>query len=296
MLRILEPKENRGQKDGLVHQALQAPVSQTDPIPRCTIYRLFSTAFRYPTPDAYQEYRDGVYLAELWNNMSELYYMLPVLQERTGVADRIQVQLQGISYKDFYAEYVRTFNSSTSHSACSPFEGNYRKGPEKTTLLSELNDFYEQFGLRMNSEAAGREAPDHVSVEFEFLHYLVFKEAQSSQQEAGEFLSGYVLAQRDFLERHLNSWYPSFSRKLQRLTPLSFFTAIAGLAERFVTLDFDAVCSAAGRIATRCPVRPAAPGPETGKFSGADEVFEINSPRPPGASLSKRNTCMPGSA
>ena len=254
MLRILEPRESSVRKSGLETFSHRSSAIHADPISRCTIYRLFSTAFRYPTLDAYQEYREGVYLAELWNNMFALCYMLPALQEMMSVADRAQTHLQGISYEDFSEEYLKTLGD-IRHSDCSPHERRYRKGRGKETILNELNDFYEQFGLQMNRGDTGREALDHVSVEFEFLHYLVFKEAQSKHQDASEYLGGYVLAQRDFLERHLNRWYPRFSQKLRRLSPQSFFTATAGLAERFVALDFEAVCSASGCSADRSPFR-----------------------------------------
>lgn len=66
----------------------------------------------------------------------------------------------------------------------------------------ELVRFYDFFGYQLRQEYAW--APDHLSIELEFLHFLAHQEGRSAEVE--EQLS-YQLAQRDFLERHVLSWY-----------------------------------------------------------------------------------------
>ncbi len=227
-------------------ETLVSSTAQTDPISRCTIYRLFSTAFKYPGPETYQEFRDGVFLAELFENMSSLYYMLPLLQERLGFADQIQAALQNVPYKSFVDAYTQTFDYGVTVPPCPPHEGLYRKGAERAELLLQLADFYEQFGLRVHPEAERPELPDHISVELEFLHFLSFKEAQARQQGAPEYLKGYVKAQADFLALHLNAWLPAFSTKLKESSRLTFFADVAGFAEHFALLDYEVLLAANG--------------------------------------------------
>jgi DMSO reductase family type II enzyme chaperone len=66
--------------------------------------------------------------------------------------------------------------------------------------------FYDYFGYRLDDHFAW--APDHLSVELEFMHFLCYREGE--QQESDDALS-YQLAQVDFTERHLLRWVPALA-------------------------------------------------------------------------------------
>ena len=58
------------------------------------------------------------------------------------------------------------------------------------------------------------EAPDHVAIEFEFLHFLCSQERFKEEQT--------------FLQ-HFNSWYPQFQNKIEASGVGSFYPALSSL-------------------------------------------------------------------
>jgi putative dimethyl sulfoxide reductase chaperone len=75
--------------------------------------------------------------------------------------------------------------------------------PEGWSAKQELVRFYDFFGYPLHP---GQQwAPDHLSVELEFMHLLAFREAEARDEDEA---TTFACAQRDFLERHLSSWVP----------------------------------------------------------------------------------------
>jgi DMSO reductase family type II enzyme chaperone len=107
-------------------------------------------------------------------------------------------------------------------------------------IMEELVRFYEHFGLQPDPG----DQPDHLCAELEFMHYLAFKEAAALSK--GGPAEAFVLAQRDFLERHLCRWLPRLRQRLETLEPgrvsadLSappFYAALTRFAEAFAAAD-----------------------------------------------------------
>ncbi|MHC1742074.1 MAG: molecular chaperone TorD family protein [Syntrophobacteraceae bacterium] len=220
-------------------QPAVAFMTAAPPIVRSSIYRLLAAAFMYPTPKLFQSHRDGVFLAELWESMSQLPHLQALVEEEAEMTRRFQSDLMGMSFQDLEVSYTQTFEVGAPKPPCPPYEGLYRSGVERTRLMVEVSEFYKHFGLSMSREEGKRELPDHLSAELEFLHFLTFKEAQAVEEETPDLLKGYVLAQRDFLERHMVSWLPSFCDKLQHSRQKPLYRDLARITLRFVWADLE---------------------------------------------------------
>jgi DMSO reductase family type II enzyme chaperone len=94
--------------------------------------------------------------------------------------------------------FNEAFDPSVCKSACSLREGAYAD-VDQTALFEELMRFYGFFGLKRAERAA---MPDHLSVEFQFMHFLAHLESRSTGDPAA--LASLARAQRDFLQRHLH--------------------------------------------------------------------------------------------
>jgi len=105
--------------------------------------------------------------------------------------------------------------------------------------MLEVSEFYNFFGMHMSQEEGKREFPDHICAELEFLHFLTFKEEEAQRGDKVEEHKGYLLAQKDFLERHVNQWIPEFSLKLQESASLPFYTLLARITSCFITSEFE---------------------------------------------------------
>lgn len=101
--------------------------------------------------------------------------------------------------------------------------------------------FYKHFGLETGQQENNHELPDHISAELEFMHFLSFKEAHAREEADTELLTGYVLAQHDFLQRHLLLWVPDFASKIEEINPYSVLSAWVKLTANFLYVEMDLI-------------------------------------------------------
>lgn len=99
---------------------------------------------------------------------------------------------------DFRTVFVDAFDPAVSPDACALWEGSY-SAQDRSGLFEELARYYEHFGLK---RAVDAELPDHLSVELEFMHFLTYLEDECDRN--GRETADLLLAQRDFLARHLH--------------------------------------------------------------------------------------------
>ena len=221
----------------------QSSITNANPIIRSTVYRLISSGFRYPDPEIFDTFQNGKFLSELWDNISSLPYLDALVNEKALINKKVHDDMEKSTLEDFEVGYVQTFDVGVPEPPCPPYEGVYRKDEVRTSLMIEVSQFYKHFGLSMNQEEGKRELPDHLCAELEFLHFLAFKEAQAREKGDPELLHGYLLAQKDFLERHLVHWMPKFYSKLQSTNAPSFYVQLAGIASLFITYDLERLSS-----------------------------------------------------
>lgn len=103
---------------------------------------------------------------------------------------------------------------------------------QKAGTREDIVRFYDYFGYRLGDRFAW--APDHLSVELEFMHYLSFHEAT-----VGEDRLSWQLAQADFAERHLVRWVPQLAAAVAQLAPGSIYSRVLAALREFVALDLD---------------------------------------------------------
>ncbi len=114
--------------------------------------------------------------------------------------------------------------------------------PLTTEKAKEENlRFYDFFGYILAEDRQW--APDHLSVQLEFMHFLSFKgspkeaNGESPREEDPEMLASYRLAQRDFLERHLCRWFPWVLDGVQRNAREKYWIAVFQALGVFLPAD-----------------------------------------------------------
>jgi DMSO reductase family type II enzyme chaperone len=101
-------------------------------------------------------------------------------------------------------------------------------------VREDIVRFFEFFGYTLGEGFAW--APDHLSVELEFMHFLTFKEVE---QEGTEDAASFQLAQHDFAERHLCNWVPELAERVHNKFPDSFYVRVIAAISEFVQKDFE---------------------------------------------------------
>jgi len=103
---------------------------------------------------------------------------------------------------------------------------------QKAGIREEIVRFYDFFGYALGERFAW--APDHLSVELEFVHFLCFREAQE-----GEDVLSCQLAQADFSARHLCNWVPMLRERVASLAPGTLYCRVVSALQAFVQADLS---------------------------------------------------------
>jgi len=132
-------------------------------------------------------------------------------------------------------EYVALFDRPSPSHALSPFESVQRKGVADLTIVGDVKDFYERFGLTLAPDAS--ETADHCSMEFAFMSSLAFREAEAIRLEAdGQRFHDGQLA---FLSQHMMQWMPKWLPNLEAAARHPYFAAAARVAQGFLAEDAE---------------------------------------------------------
>jgi DMSO reductase family type II enzyme chaperone len=192
---------------------------------RSRVYALLAFGFGYPDEDIFNDYSDGGYAAEI---SQEIAVCCPELAEY--FVDEISSRLKPICTFDvFESQFLSAFETNMPSPSASLNEGVHLFKSDRPGLLLELKGFYNNFGLQVSGD--GNELDDTLTAELEFMQFLTMKQAYA--QIEGVSHTAYMLAQRDFLARHLCAWLPLLLAELSEKVTTPFFIALAEFANKF---------------------------------------------------------------
>ncbi len=185
---------------------------------RCRLYGLLARTLEYPRGELAREWENGNAVAAIKAAVADLPYAL-TLPALTDALDTEQLQLT----------YTALFDvTGSGPPRISLLARRYQQHPNDKGLWEELFRFYEHFGLDFSATEAQTElggTPDHLVVQLEFLHYLVFLEAGAAGNVA-DLRRG----QRDFIVRHPGGWVGGLRDALaesnEPVTPYDWVTGV----------------------------------------------------------------------
>lgn len=113
---------------------------------------------------------------------------------------------------------------------------------QKAGVREELVRFYDFFGYTLSEKFAW--APDHLSLELEFMQFLAISEAEGLDQLAnGETpetdVASFQFGQFDFLQRHLINWVPIVLHAVEEQNSDSFYYRVVSVLRDFLAADFE---------------------------------------------------------
>ena len=212
-----------------------------EPILLSYIYHLLAVGFKYPTCESFEYLQSGQFMRDLFTYFIVLPHLSSVAVEEMPVIEKVYGDLKKIDFRSFETKYVRAFDAGFPEPPCPPYEGVYAEKATKMETMMEVSEFYRHFGLIMNQSMGKRELPDYLCAELEFMHFLALKEAQAGEGNQAELLNGYILAQKDFLERHFINWFPKFHEKVLGVHDLPFYPDLARITLRYINSEYGRV-------------------------------------------------------
>jgi putative dimethyl sulfoxide reductase chaperone len=183
------------------------------------IYKLMSLGFFYPEKAHW----------EMIEKQFELCREFEI-EELSASLHRFMARLhacrQGI--EDIRSEYLRLFDVGRE---VSPYETEYMTGKasRKSFELADITGFYRAFGFGISQGVPFKEAPDHISVELEFMAILVWKEAFALENKQKEGLEIVRDARMKFFKEHLAKWGFFFCRKVSETRGDVFYKSLSDL-------------------------------------------------------------------
>jgi len=188
---------------------------------RCVLYALFSDLAASPFDSEPAVAGQPLDLAELG------------LPFATGALAELLVEWRATDREVLKRAYSGLFEVGSNGPPVPIREDLHRNQP--AGVREDLVRFFDFFGYGLNESFEW--APDHLSVEFEFMHFLCYQEAEQVAADEGDALS-FQLAQHDFAERHLCNWVPELVDRINSVQPDAFYGRLMAAVSECLLTDF----------------------------------------------------------
>lgn len=200
----------------------------TRSLQRSHAYGFFAAAMEYPEGELTGLIRTGDIARQARELFCTIYPELETKIDWNALAEAGESDALSV-------EYTRLFDIGGADGPPCSLNSGAAKGDARMGVLEELVRFYNYFGLTA-AETDANELPDHLTTQFEFLHYL--GQVAVGCAESGEDApDDYIRAQRDFVNRHPGGWVPLLNGKLKEHAAPAYYQALGELMERFIQLE-----------------------------------------------------------
>lgn len=194
------------------------------------------------------------------------------LIEKLVAAECINWQLS-----DLQAEHRRVFSNVITLD-CPPYETLFGNDHvfAQSHVMGDIAGYYKAFGVELSKDV--HERVDHLSVEFEFMHFLAYKESYSRCHDGADKTDIVVEAQKKFVKNHIGRWVPLFCRMLAKKADTGLFKLIADMTTDWMDCE-TALLSVTPQPYSEADYRPAtfnAPEGQTYECGAQDQGNELN--------------------
>jgi len=158
--------------------------------------------------------------------------------EKVGASECVNWQLS-----DLQAEHRRVFSNVITLD-CPPYETLFGNDHvfAQSQVMGDIAGFYRAFGVELSKDI--HERLDHLSVEFEFMHFLAYKESYSRCHDGTDKTQIVLDAQKKFVKNHIGRWVPLFCRMLVKKAASGLYQHVADLMAEWMDFEVAFLCVA----------------------------------------------------
>jgi len=257
---------------------------------RSKIYLLISWSLLYPEDEEFLDYlRCGEFVEDGRAALSALEVALGTddggrAKEKLGALKQQFDQVESLiasecvnwQLSDLQSEHRRVFSNVITLD-CPPYETLFGNDHvfAQSHVMGDISGFYKAFGVELSKDI--HERLDHLSVEFEFMHFLAYKESYSRCHDGPEKTQIVVDAQKKFVKNHIGRWVPLFCRMLTKKADSGLFKLVADMTGEW--MEFEAAfLSVTPQPYTETDYRPAtfnSPEGQTYECGAQDQGNEL---------------------
>jgi TorA maturation chaperone TorD len=217
---------------------------------RSKIYLLVSWSLLYPEDEEFLDYlRCGEFVEDGRAALDALEVALG-----TDGSDRAKAKLSSLrkqlvlvesliasecvnwQLSDLQSEHRRVFSNVITLD-CPPYETLFGNDHvfAQSHVMGDISGFYKAFGVELSKDI--HERLDHLSVEFEFMHFLAYKESYSLCHDGPEKTQIVVDAQKKFVKNHIGRWVPLFCRMLTKKADSGLFKLVSDMTADWMEFE-----------------------------------------------------------
>lgn len=257
---------------------------------RSKIYLLISWSMLYPEDEEFIDYlRCGEFVEDGRAALDTLETMLDgnggeraaeklrTLRKQLDLMETLVAsECANWQLSDLQAEHRRVFSNVITLD-CPPYETLFGNDHvfAQSHVMGDIAGFYKAFGVELSKDI--HERLDHLSVEFEFMHFLAYKESYSRCHDGAEKTQIVVEAQKKFIKNHIGRWVPLFCRMLAKKADSGLFKLVADMTAEWMEFE-TAFWGVAPQPYTETDYRPAtfnAPEGQTYECGAQDQGNEL---------------------
>lgn len=258
---------------------------------RSKVYLLISWSLLYPEDEEFLDYlRCGEFVEDGRTALDALGVALGVDGNQRAkdklVALKKQLELvEGLissecvnwQLSDLQSEHRRVFSNVITLD-CPPYETLFGNDHvfAQSHVMGDISGFYKAFGVELSKDI--HERLDHLSVEFEFMHFLAYKESYSLCHDGPEKTQIVVEAQKKFVKNHIGRWVPLFCRMLAKKADSGLFKLVADMTVDWMEFE-TAFLAVTPQPYTETDYRPAtfsSPEGQTYECGAQDQGNELS--------------------
>ncbi len=198
---------------------------------RSFLYKFFALMFMYPSKRNLEILKNE-FLSD--NKLKENFKYL-INSDSSHVfsgVDFITSTLTSITEEEWEKVYVATFGHTVGDIPL--YETKYF--PEnvfaESQRLADINAFYTAFGVKVSEQT--KEKLDHISIELEFMSYILEKELYAIKENNEEYVSVCRDAAKKFFNEHLGQWALKFCNRLLQFSKNEFYKKSGVLFQAFL--------------------------------------------------------------
>jgi TorA maturation chaperone TorD len=217
---------------------------------RSKVYLLFSWSLLYPEDDEFLDYLqcgefvedgraalEGLRVALDGMGGDRAKQKIGLLNKQLDMIEKL-VAAECVNWQlgDLQTEHRRVFTNVITLD-CPPYETLFGNDHvfAQSHVMGDIAGFYKAFGVELSKDI--HERLDHLSVEFEFMHFLTYKESYSRCHDGSEKTEIVVDAQKKFVKNHIGRWVPLFCRMLAKKADAGLFKILADSMSEW--MDFE---------------------------------------------------------
>ena len=208
---------------------MELAAAKMNKLRRADCYKLLAACFCEPEKELFQEEAVLENLEELLEEVCPT--AVKFTQTMKDFFDQTEPEELAVEYA---ALFVGPFELKAP-----PYASVYLENQRKVMGDSPMETLrlYQEAGLKHDV----KEPADHISIELEFLYYLISSELEAELQEDQKESLFLIAHQKKFLNQYLGKWIHPFCESVKKGTEKGYYHSLADCLTTFVSCELNAV-------------------------------------------------------